>query len=77
MRARGTVDAPCDGMTAEPVRLTVEGNNGHTATLSYALAERYGWNVEAEIDHRVVTARHCKSWRDVEWMFAWLRMKVQ
>jgi hypothetical protein len=70
-------DAPAPGMTPQLVELTLAGSNGHTATFKYGLSETHGWNVLAELDHRVIAARHCSQWRGVESLYQWLSTKLQ
>ena len=65
-QARGMDDAAAAAMTAQLVELRLAGNNGHTATFTYGLSETHGWDVRAELDHRVIATRHCSSWRGVE-----------
>lgn len=60
-------------MTSPFTQLIVSMHDGHTATLTYALSERQGWDVRAQIDDHVLT-RHCYNWRGVEGFHEWLRM---
>ena len=48
-------------------------HDGHIATLTYALSDRQGWDVRAQIDDHVLT-RHCHNWHGVERFYEWLRM---
>jgi hypothetical protein len=63
-------------MTSEQVQ-TLAGSGGHTATLTYALAEDGGWDVRAVLDHRTVAVRHCSQWRGVERLYEWLRLQLR
>jgi hypothetical protein len=69
-------DAPFAGMTLEHT-VTISGNNGHIATISYALAKEGGWDVRAQVDDRIVAVRHCAEWHNVERLHDWLRAQLQ
>ena len=63
-------------MTSEHT-LTISGTNGHTATISYALAKDGGWDVRAQVDDRIVAVRHCAEWHSVERLENWVRTQLQ
>lgn len=60
-------------MASQPIELTVSTHDGHIATLTYALSDKQGWDVRAQIEEHVLT-RHCYNWRGVERFHDWLRM---
>ena len=72
----GTDDAPLPGMTVERIQLFT-GKDGHTGTLTYALADHGGWDVRVELDDRLVAVRHCVEWHGVEHVSQWLRLKLR
>ena len=67
----------CVRMTTQLVELRFAGNNGHTATFRYGLSETHGWDVRAELDHRVIATRHCRNWSGVEGLYEWLLAMLQ
>lgn len=70
-------DALLEGMTLQPIQLTLACQDGNTATFSYVLSENRGWDVRAEVDHRIVVERHCSTWRSVEHLYDWLRLTLR
>lgn len=58
-------------------QLTLAGQDGHIGTFSYELSDPQGWNVRAEVDHRVVLERHCRTWRGVEHLYDRLRATLK
>jgi hypothetical protein len=63
-------------MALESVELTLLGNNGHVGKFRYSLAEGRGWDVRAEFDDRLLTARHCSDWHRVERLQVWLQAEL-
>ena len=63
---RGMLRATRDSMANRPKHITLAARGGTSGTFSYALSEGRGWDVRAEVDHRLVMQRHCSTWRSVE-----------
>jgi len=48
------------------VVIPLTGDGDHAVCCRVALSDTAGWNVQLEIDDRVVTTTHCGEWHRVE-----------